>query len=470
MLTKNNMVGDPGHYAGANIEPSCKSYSEGTNMLLLGKELNKRYKLPLTRYNGNDVSFGERAKRAKVTGRKYCVSLHTNYPERGVVVFISVNRPQDRKEAERLGRAVSKKLGIAFKGVRTRLYPGTSSTDYYAMIRLPLRQGLIPFIIEHGAHAEHCSNTAHKRDLICDAYGEIFGEIIVSSDRGYMQNGDIGEDVKELQQDLLELGYKFKYNGKTYGADGSYGKATENAVKELQRKNNLDPDGVAGKNTLAKIKALLKKKAEELYSNDIIDLPKEGYFQEGDKDREISFLQEELNIIGFLLEIDGSYGPATTKAVKEFQKMKKLKVDGVVGKDTVKAIGEETERLEKNGIIDLPGVGYYQQGDNNEEIKLIQEVLIKLNLADLEGSGNYGAKTEEGVRKLQKKYNLKEDGVAGKDTVRAMNSLIREGIATIRRVYIDGKKIGAYREKENILAQIEKNINKSEKIEIVKKK
>lgn len=60
-----------------------------------------------------------------------------------------------------------------------------------------------------------------------------------------LKYGSEGNDVKALQ--ILLIG-----NGCTcgrWGADGNFGIATENAVKEYQRKNHLHADGVAGPET-----------------------------------------------------------------------------------------------------------------------------------------------------------------------------------------------------------------------------
>ena len=49
-----------------------------------------------------------------------------------------------------------------------------------------------------------------------------------------LKKGSKGETVKAMQQLLLANGYKMENNGKTYGADGSFGQATENALRKLQ--------------------------------------------------------------------------------------------------------------------------------------------------------------------------------------------------------------------------------------------
>lgn len=62
-----------------------------------------------------------------------------------------------------------------------------------------------------------------------------------------LRNGDEGEDVKEMQTDLIRLGYDC---GK-WGADGDFGDATEMAVRRFQTEHDLEPDGEFGPKSLA---------------------------------------------------------------------------------------------------------------------------------------------------------------------------------------------------------------------------
>ncbi|MGG6447353.1 peptidoglycan-binding protein [Pseudobacillus badius] len=74
--------------------------------------------------------------------------------------------------------------------------------------------------------------------------------------RKYLQEGDRGSKVKELQSKLVQLGYDID------SVDGIYGQATANAVMVLQRRTGLTADGIAGEKTMAKIEELLKKMKE----------------------------------------------------------------------------------------------------------------------------------------------------------------------------------------------------------------
>jgi len=57
---------------------------------------------------------------------------------------------------------------------------------------------------------------------------------------------------------------------------------------------------------------------------------------------DVNWIQTSLNTLGYgPLEVDGVYGPATHKAVSEFQKLHDLTVDSWAGAMTCAAIAEE---------------------------------------------------------------------------------------------------------------------------------
>jgi uncharacterized protein YcbK (DUF882 family) len=66
--------------------------------------------------------------------------------------------------------------------------------------------------------------------------------------------GDTGEDVRELQEWLVKLGY----NVGSKGPDGDFGSKTYTAVIDFQRKHDLDDDGIVGPLTKNAIKEAIK--------------------------------------------------------------------------------------------------------------------------------------------------------------------------------------------------------------------
>ena len=92
-------------------------------------------------------------------------------------------------------------------------------------------------------------------------------------------------------------------------------------IKDLQNTLNntfgekLVIDGIIGNKTKTSIKNHILKK--------------------GNKNDYVRFIQQELYLNGYSLSIDGIFGQKTHSVVKEFQKVNNLKVDGIVGINTV---------------------------------------------------------------------------------------------------------------------------------------
>lgn len=68
-----------------------------------------------------------------------------------------------------------------------------------------------------------------------------------------LRKGAKGDNVEALQLLLIGYGYKMQNNGKTYGADGSFGAATDNAVRAFQKAKGLSVDGICGPKTWNKL-------------------------------------------------------------------------------------------------------------------------------------------------------------------------------------------------------------------------
>lgn len=135
------------------------------------------------------------------------------------------------------------------------------------------------------------------------------------------------EDVKVLQQHLINLNFLDLEETTTY-----YGDQTLNAVKKFQEFIGLNPDGVFGSKTFEALKKII----------DLKPLVHERVLKEGDEGEDVKALQERLKILGFL-DIDECttyFGSQTRQAIKDFQKIYGLKVDGIAGDETIDAINE----------------------------------------------------------------------------------------------------------------------------------
>lgn len=84
-----------------------------------------------------------------------------------------------------------------------------------------------------------------------------------------LRKGNEGEDVKELQENLIQLGYDLG----TSGTDGIFGAKTEKAVKEFQKKYNLEVDGIFGKASFEKMFSLTDNGGEEIPTEPEPEIP-----------------------------------------------------------------------------------------------------------------------------------------------------------------------------------------------------
>jgi peptidoglycan hydrolase-like protein with peptidoglycan-binding domain len=133
-----------------------------------------------------------------------------------------------------------------------------------------------------------------------------------------LERGSEGEDVKDLQEALIELAFK------PGEADGIFGVYTESAVKAFQVWAKVASDGIVGPLTWEKLDDADKS---------------DPTLREGSEGVAVRGLQRRLNDAGFDAgEIDGRFGPNTETAVRAFQEAKGLDVDGVVGPQTWKRV------------------------------------------------------------------------------------------------------------------------------------
>lgn len=148
--------------------------------------------------------------------------------------------------------------------------------------------------------------------------------------------GAQGEDIKELQQMLIKLGYSCG----SAGADGDFGNGTRAAVRNFQTDCNLTVTGNVDATTwdLLNEKYLAIPKSPEV--NDNVENVSNGIIlpvlQSGINNEYVKILQIMLNakkytgLFGIKLAEDGDFGPNTASAVKKLQKDNQLPQDGIV--------------------------------------------------------------------------------------------------------------------------------------------
>lgn len=172
-------------------------------------------------------------------------------------------------------------------------------------------------------------------------------------DPSTLYNGCKGEEVKKMQQALIDQGYLGGY------ADGIFGRNTENAVRKFQTKHGLTSDGLAGKKTLAMIYA---GSSSGSTSQAAVEQPKQdtssgtsssgssssgsnlfsgnyATLRIGSTGNRVKTLQKALISLGILSgSADGRFGAKTRAAVEAFQQKSGLEADGLAGKKTLTAL------------------------------------------------------------------------------------------------------------------------------------
>lgn len=137
-----------------------------------------------------------------------------------------------------------------------------------------------------------------------------------------LHHGDRGASVKKLQR-ALHL-----------GADGVFGRSTLRAVKRFQRRHGMTADGVVGGGTWRMIRRSLHRRARARTAA----VGSSGAVRT--RGASVRALQIGLRVS----PADGVFGPATSRAVKSFQREHGLTADGVVGPATWKALGVTDRR------------------------------------------------------------------------------------------------------------------------------
>ena len=182
---------------------------------------------------------------------------------------------------------------------------------------------------------------------------------------------------------------------------------------------------------------------------------------EGDTGADVELLQRRLNRISAnypgipkIYPQDGYFGPSTTDAVKEFQRVFGLSVDGIVGKATwnqiffiynaVKKLYEITSEGLSISELQTEYTSELSQGSVGDGVRTIQYYLSYISLfvptvlsAGFDGS--FGPKTEESVRSFQKTYGLPETGVVDRVTFDRIEDIYKSLISRIELDYSPGR-------------------------------
>ncbi|OUC15533.1 MAG: hypothetical protein B0A82_06200 [Alkalinema sp. CACIAM 70d] len=246
-----------------------------------------------------------------------------------------------------------------------------------------------------------------------------------------LQKGDEGDAVADLQNRLTAANC---YDGPI---SGYFGELTQAGVIRCQVQYGLDPDGVAGSQTLA---ALGGAASEPQPSTEAI-VPQttarqetatpESRLQIGDQNEAVVTLQQQLAQLGFYSsKIDGIFGPKTQAAVQQLQRSSNLPDDGIMGSKEQAALASalsqpsvtqaplttatEAAPTNLNSTIQLV------RGDQGPDVKRLQQRLQELGWFQSNVTDYYGNITQTAVADFQRSHSLPVTGIADAQTLAAL--------------------------------------------------
>ena len=185
--------------------------------------------------------------------------------------------------------------------------------------------------------------------------------------------GSRGEEVRKLQQALIDLGY---LKGK---ADGIFGKQTYQAVCNFQAARKLTVDGLAGKKTQ-------------------------------------SVLYDAASSAGAdaAAKTDASAAAATASSAS-------------AAASSTSSGSSASSGTSSSGNLFSGNYATLRLKDRGDRVKIMQQALIRLNYLSGNADGIFGNRTLDAVVAFQKANSLTADGLAGKKTLKALESADKNG-------------------------------------------
>src|SRR5690606_16791632 len=128
-------------------------------------------------------------------------------------------------------------------------------------------------------------------------------------------------------------------------------------------------------------------------------------------------LQTLLNKAGAnpTLVVDGSFGSATLKAVKDFQRNNRLVVDGFAGNMTMQVLEAYTAPRQEIKVR-----SYLKKGDKGNDVKEMQTLLKKFGFYKGAIDGSFGSQTNSALLSFQKAAGIKVDGYYGSQSQKTL--------------------------------------------------
>ena len=231
-----------------------------------------------------------------------------------------------------------------------------------------------------------------------------------------LKNGSEGEAVTALQSALAELGYMEEED-----VDGKFGSKTEDALKVFQKRNGFTQDGIASQDLQLKLYEDTPKDTRG-YRQYVRTVPPVAgaVIREKSKGEPVTKLQTRLKELGYYEgEITGVCDENTVAAIKLFEGKHGLVADGEMNAADQQVLYGATAMAASVIVTPSPTptpkppTKTLRPGDEDEEVKLLQQRLKDLGYYTGNITGVYNTATTEAVKAFQKKSSLEQDGILG---------------------------------------------------------
>ena len=253
-----------------------------------------------------------------------------------------------------------------------------------------------------------------------------------------LRRGDTGSSVRLAQFYLRVIATNYSAIP-VITVDDIFGSGTEAAVRAFQSYFGLSVDGVIGKQTWNKLYEVYTDVTNDLMAPNQLPGTYPGTpLRQGDTGKAVREMQYYLYLLSAYyneippIAFDGIFGSNTTLAVRTFQSLFGLSVDGIVGPATWNAIYQQYQKLRstsgpvgKYNLSRWPGQ-VFSLGSSGKNVEYIQILLQYIGFffpsvePPAEVNGSYDEATVISVKSFQELVGLPVTGQVDQDTWNAL--------------------------------------------------
>jgi peptidoglycan hydrolase-like protein with peptidoglycan-binding domain len=218
--------------------------------------------------------------------------------------------------------------------------------------------------------------------------------------------------------------------------DGVAGASTKNAILRAQQSLGLTTDGIAGSQTIAALEDITAKTK----ANPELDLPSSQV------SASVMNLQKLLADRGFYDgSVDGIMGAQTRNAILAAQKAYGLTTDGIAGSRTISALESDSGKA-----IAAPS--------RSDNVEALQRLLNRRGFYSGAFDGILGPQTRMAIVAAQKNYGLATDGIAGAQTLAALESGSSSKITTTSRNRVNAEETTTTGSNQKNVQKVEQDV------------